>query len=160
MNRTSALKSAGVVAVLALTAAACSSSKPQAASGGASSGAAEASATTVTAPPKASKNYDISFIQGVAGDEFYISMDCGIKAEASRLGVTVNTQGPQKFDPTLQKPIVDSVVASKPDAMLIAPTDVSAMQTPLGAATSQGIKLVLVDTTLKDPSIAASASPV
>ena len=157
MNRTSALKSAGVVAVLALTAAACSSSKPEAASPGASSGSAEASATTVAAPAKASKNYNLSFIQGVAGDEFYISMECGIKAEAAKLGVTVNTQGPQKFDPTLQKPIVDSVVASKPDALLIAPTDVSAMQTPLAAATAQGIKLVLVDTTLKDPSIAASA---
>ena len=156
MNRTSVLKSAGVVAVLALSAAACSSSKPQAPSAGASSGAAEASATTVAAPGKASKNYNLSFIQGVAGDEFYISMECGIKAEAAKLGVTVNTQGPQKFDPTLQKPIVDSVVASKPDAILIAPTDVSAMQTPLAAASAAGIKLVLVDTTLKDPSIAAS----
>src|SRR4051794_35781241 len=84
-------------------------------------------------------------------------MECGIKAEAAKLGVTVNTQGPQKFDPTLQKPIVDSVVASKPDGMLIAPTDVTAMQTPLAAAAQSGTKLVLVDTTLKDPSIAVSA---
>ena len=60
-------------------------------------------------------------------------MQCGIEAEAKAKGVTVNTQGPAKFDPTLQKPIVDSVVASKPDAILIAPTDVSAMQAPLQA---------------------------
>ena len=58
-------------------------------------------------------------------------MQCGIQDEAKKLGVTVNTQGPTKFDPTLQKPIVDSVVASKPDAILIAPTDVNAMQAPL-----------------------------
>ena len=77
---------------------------------------------------KASKNYNLSFIQGVAGDEFYISMQCGIEAEAKRLGVSVTTQGPQKFDPTLQKPFVDSAVAGKPDAILIAPTDVTAMQ--------------------------------
>jgi len=80
-----------------------------------------------------------------------------IQAEAAKLGVKVNTQGPQKFDPTLQKPIVDSVVASNPDAILIAPTDVTAMQTPLNAATAKGIKLVLVDTTLNAPSIAESA---
>ena len=67
----------------------------------------------------------------MAGDEFYITMQCGIEAEAAKLGVTVKTQGPQKFDPTLQRPILDSVKATKPDAILIAPTDVTAMQQPL-----------------------------
>ncbi|GGG00053.1 ribose ABC transporter substrate-binding protein [Rhodococcoides trifolii] len=99
----------------------------------------------------------IAFIQGVSGDEFYISMQCGIEAAAKDAGLTVDTQGPAKFDPTLQKPIVDSVVASRPSAILIAPTDVAAMQAPLAAAANAGIKVVLVDTTLDDPSIAASA---
>jgi ribose transport system substrate-binding protein len=98
----------------------------------------------------------IAFIQGVAGDQFYITMQCGIQAEAKKLGATVKVQGPEKFDPTLQKPIVDSVVASKPDAILIAPTDVSAMQAPLKAAADAGIKVVLVDTTVNDPSFAVS----
>ena len=99
----------------------------------------------------------IAFVQGVAGDEFYISMQCGIEAAAKEAGATVSTQGPEKFDPTLQKPIVDSVVSSKPDALLVAPTDVSAMQAPLKAAADAGIKVVLVDTTVDDPSFAASA---
>jgi ribose transport system substrate-binding protein len=98
----------------------------------------------------------IAFIQGVAGDQFYITMQCGIQDEAKKLGATVKVQGPQKFDPTLQKPIVDSVVASKPDAILVAPTDVSAMQAPLKAAADAGIKVVLVDTTVNDPSFAVS----
>ncbi|MCJ0893693.1 ABC transporter substrate-binding protein [Rhodococcus sp. ARC_M12] len=100
---------------------------------------------------------NIAFIQGVSGDEFYISMQCGIEAAAKDAGVTVDTQGPVKFDPTLQKPIVDSVVASRPSAILIAPTDVAAMQAPLEAASRAGIKVVLVDTTLEDPSIAVSS---
>ena len=99
----------------------------------------------------------IAFVQGVAGDEFYISMQCGIEAAAEKAGATVSTQGPEKFDPTLQKPIVDSVVSSKPDALLVAPTDVSAMQAPLKAAADAGIKVVLVDTTVNDPSFAVSA---
>jgi ribose transport system substrate-binding protein len=103
-----------------------------------------------------STSYKFSFVQGVAGDEFYITMQCGIQAEAKKQGVTVNTQGPAKFDPTLQKPIVDSVVASHPNALLVAPTDVSAMEAPLKAAASAGIKVVLVDTTVKDPSFATS----
>jgi ribose transport system substrate-binding protein len=111
----------------------------------------------MVAPPKASKNYNLQFIQGVTGDQFYITMQCGIEAEAAKLGVTVKTQGPQKFDPTLQKPILDSVVATKPDAILIAPTDVKAMQTPLKVAADKGIKVVLVDTTTEDPSYATSA---
>ena len=99
---------------------------------------------------------NIAFIQGVAGDEFYITMQCGIEAEAKKSGAKVTTQGPAKFDPTQQKPIVDSVVSSKPDAILVAPTEVSAMQAPLQAAADAGIEVVLVDTTVKDPSFAVS----
>lgn len=95
--------------------------------------------------------YDIAFVQGVAGDEFYITMQCGIEEAAAELGATVTTQGPQEFDPTLQTPIVDSVVASAPDALLIAPTDVTAMSRPIQAAIEAGIEVVLVDTTLQDP---------
>jgi len=110
----------------------------------------------VNAPTKANKNYNIQFVQGVSGDQFYITMQCGAEAEAKKLGVSVSTQGPQKFDPTLQKPILDSVMAGKPDAVLIAPTDIKAMQTPLQQA-AQSTKVILVDTTTQDPSYATSA---
>ena len=156
-HRTSAMAVAGLALVLPL--AACSSSKPTG-SGANNTAAANPSApaaSAMAAPPKASKNYNIQFIQGVTGDQFYITMQCGVQAEAAKLGVTVKTQGPQKFDPTLQKPILDSVVATKPDAILIAPTDVKAMQTPLKVAADKGIKVVLVDTTTEDPSYATSA---
>src|SRR5437773_705567 len=114
---------------MALPLAACTSSKPTETSpapqsGGtsaASSAAPTGVASSMAAPAKASKNYNLQFIQGVAGDEFYITMQCGIQAEAAKLGVSVKTQGGQKFDPTVQKPILDSVVAAKPDAILIAP---------------------------------------
>lgn len=101
--------------------------------------------------------YKLSYVPGLVGDEFYISMRCGAEKEAKAQGVTLDTQGPAKFDPSLQRPIVDSVVASKPNAILIAPTDSSAMQAPLKAAAAAGIKIVLVDTTLQDPSLAVSA---
>ena len=157
MRSTIAMRSAGGAAILALAVGGCSSSKPETSTSTAEGSSAEETASSIAAPDKASKDYNLSFIQGVAGDEFYISMECGIEAEAAKLGVKVNTQGPQKFDPTLQKPIVDSAVVSKPDAILIAPTDITAMQTPLQAAAAAGIKIVLVDTTLKDPSIAESS---
>ena len=157
MKRTAFQITAGTLA-LALSVAACSSSKPEGtSSGGAGSAAANAPAATgVNAPTKANKNYNIQFVQGVSGDQFYITMQCGAEAEAKKLGVSVSTQGPQKFDPTLQKPILDSVMAGKPDAVLIAPTDIKAMQTPLQQA-AQSTKVILVDTTTQDPSYATSA---
>jgi ribose transport system substrate-binding protein len=140
MRSTLRFTAAGLGAVLAL--AACSSGAPSTDSSAGASGGND--------------NKNIAFVQGVAGDEFYITMQCGIEAKAKELGYTVTTQGPQKFDPTLQKPIVDSVTASKPAALLVAPTDVQAMQAPLQQAAAAGIKVVLVDTTVNDSSFAVS----
>jgi len=103
-----------------------------------------------------SEAYEIAFVQGVAGDEFYITMECGIQEAAEELGVEVTTQGPQQFDPALQTPIVDSVVASAPDGLLIAPTDVTGMYRPIKAAADADITVGLVDTTLEDPSMAVT----
>lgn len=108
------------------------------------------------APGASAAGEKITFIQGVKGDGFYISMDCGVNAQAKKMGAVVTTQGPAKFDATLQKPILEAVVATKPDAILIAPNDLNAMQKPLAAAAAKGIKIVLVDTTVKDPSFAVS----
>jgi ribose transport system substrate-binding protein len=139
--------SAAAVLLLSVTAAACGSSSS---SGGSSSGGSSASSGS-------GKSYKLTFIQGVAGDGFYVTMGCGIQAEAKKLGnVTVNIQGPAKFDPTLQNPIIESVTAAKPDALLIAPDDVSASETPIDAAMHAGIKVVLVDTTLSNPAGAVS----
>lgn len=113
--------------------------------------------TLGVAPSANAAGEKIVFIQGVKGDGFYITMDCGIQAAAKKAGATVKTVGPAKFDATLQKPILDSVVASNPDAILIAPNDVNAMQKPLEDAAKKGIEIVLVDTTVKNPKFAASA---
>lgn len=102
------------------------------------------------------KKTKLTLVQGLAGEEFYATMACGAKAEAAKLGVDLNVQGAAKFDPTLQTPLVNSVIASHPDAMLIAPTDVKAMIAPLTQAKAAGIKLILVDTVVDDPSLGLS----
>jgi ribose transport system substrate-binding protein len=142
---------AAAVALLGLTVG-CSSS-------GSSSSAASGSSSTAgsTAGAASGKSYKMTFIQGVAGDGFYVTMGCGMQAEAAKLGnVTVNIQGPAQFDPTLQNPIIESVTASHPNAIMVAPDDVTASQTPIDQAMSAGIKVVLVDTTLNDPAGAVS----
>jgi len=154
MNRSLSVPTAGAAAVmlLALTAACSSSSSSSGASGASTTGGSATGGSTT-----GGKTYKLSFIQGVAGDGFYVTMGCGIQAEAKKLGnVTVNIQGPSQFDSTLQNPIIESVTASHPAAIMIAPDDVSASRPPIAQAMAGGIKVVLVDTTLTDPSGAVS----
>jgi ribose transport system substrate-binding protein len=149
MKRSLVAPTAGAAAILMAFAAGCSSSG--------NSGGSASSGSSSSGSSSSGKAYKMTFIQGVAGDGFYVTMACGMQAEAKKLGnVTVNVQGPSKFDPTLQNPIIESVTAAKPNAILIAPDDVSASQTPVDQAMNAGIKVVLVDTTLNNPSGAVS----
>lgn len=100
--------------------------------------------------------YKLAFIPGVGGDAYYGSVQCGIEAAAKSRGAMVDTQAPKSFDPAAQIPILEAMIAKKPDAIVIAPTDSKALFAPLKKAADQGIKVVLVDTTLEDPSIAVS----
>jgi ribose transport system substrate-binding protein len=93
---------------------------------------------------------------GVKGDPFYISMQCGAAEKAKELGVTLQVQGPDKFDATLQNPLLDAVAATRPAALLVAPNDVKASATPLKRIQQSGSKVVLVDTVVDDPSIGVS----
>src|SRR3984885_6803200 len=158
MKRSVSVPAAGAAAALLLgVTAACSSSSSSTSASGASTGASTSAASTSSGATTSGKSYNMTFIQGVAGDGFYVTMGCGIQAEAKKLGnVTVNIQGPTQFDSTLQNPIIESVSASHPSAILIAPDDVSASRPPIAQAMSAGVKVVLVDTTLTDPSGAVS----
>jgi len=155
MKRSLVVPTAGAAAVLlTVLAAGCSSSGS---SSSASGGSTSSSSSTTGSGSSSGKTYKLSFIQGVAGDGFYVTMGCGMQAEAKTLGdATVNVQGPSQFDSTLQNPIIESVTASKPDAIMIAPDDVTASQEPIDQAMAAGIKVVLVDTTLNNPGNAVS----
>src|SRR5712691_8596498 len=117
MKRFKVVSTAGAaVVLLALTAACSSSGSSSSPSGGSTTGGSTTGGST------SGKSYKMTFIQGVAGDGFYVTMGCGIQ----------------------------------PDAILIAPDDVSASRPPISQAMAAGIKVVLVDTTLSDPSGAVS----
>ncbi len=105
-------------------------------------------ASAHSAAKRQDAKYTISFIQGVIADNFYVTMDCGARAKAETLGVTIDTQGPERFDATLQTPILNAVVQSKPDAIMIAPNDKQAMIAPIQAAIEAGIPVFCVDTTI------------
>src|SRR6476469_8911616 len=93
----------------------------------------------------AQESYKITLIQGVAGDEFYVSMGCGAQQAATETGSQVTIQGTEKWDATLQIPLLNSVVQSKPDAILIAPNDRTALIQPIQDALTAGTAVFKAD---------------
>lgn len=92
------------------------------------------------------KKYTIALIPGLTTDAFYITMRKGAQAAADALGVELVFQGAPDFNPVLQVPVLDAVIARKPDAILIAPTDTTQLVEPLRKANDAGIPVITVDT--------------
>jgi ribose transport system substrate-binding protein len=88
----------------------------------------------------------MELIVGTASDDFYVSMECGAEAEASKLGVKLTVTGPSTFSVPLQKPLIDDAIVSRPDALLVAPTDSAALDSDLTKVQQTGTKIVFVDT--------------
>jgi ABC-type sugar transport system substrate-binding protein len=67
----------------------------------------------------ADKKFTIALIPGVTTDAFYITMHRGAQAAADALGDTLVFQGASEWNPVLQVPVVDAVIARHPDAIAI-----------------------------------------
>jgi ribose transport system substrate-binding protein len=141
--KTSRLIGASAVSVVALVLAACG--------GGSSAGSGSSGSTSGSTGGK-----KITLMVGVKGDPFYVSMQCGAQEAAKAAGASLDIQGPDKFDATLQNPMLDAVSAAKPDALLVAPNDVKASTPPLKRIQDAGTKVVLVDTVVDDTAIGVS----
>ncbi|PZA06009.1 MULTISPECIES: ABC transporter substrate-binding protein [unclassified Meiothermus] len=92
------------------------------------------------------KKYTIALIPGLTTDGFYITMRKGAEEAAKQLGVELIFQGGPEFSPTTQIPVLNAIIARKPDAILIAPTDKQQLIAPLKRAHDAGIKIITVDT--------------
>lgn len=100
--------------------------------------------------------YDVTLIQGIANEPFYISMACGAQDAADKLDVTLSVNAAAQWDVAQQTRIVDSVAATSPDAVLIAPVDRVAMEGPVQQLEQVGSEVILVDTELDAPDIGVS----
>ncbi len=92
------------------------------------------------------KKFTIALIPGLTTDAFYITMRRGAEAAAKAVGADLVFQGAPDFNPVTQAPVLDAVIARKPDAILIAPTDKAQMVQPLKKASDAGIPVITVDT--------------
>ena len=121
----------GALAAVALLATGCSSS-------------ANTAATT-------DKKLNIAFVMGAESDPFFQAMKVGAEEEAKAQGVNLIWQGdPKNYSPETQIPIVDNVLAGKPDGLVLIPTDPTALQASADKAIAQGIAVANVDTHVND----------
>jgi ribose transport system substrate-binding protein len=114
-------------------------------------------AVPTSSSPGNDRGIRLMLVQGVQGDEFYISLACGAAERARAAGVTLDVEAPAKFDASLQAPIVAAVIAKRPDAVLIAPTDRQVMVEPLRRMRAAGITVIEVDTGVVDGDVSASS---
>lgn len=94
----------------------------------------------------ADKKFTVALIPGLTTDAFYITMHRGAETAAKALGVDLVFQGAPAFNPVEQVPVLDAVIARKPDLILIAPTDKVQLIKPLQAAVNAGVPVITVDT--------------
>ena len=144
----------GMAAAAAVTmvVAGCSSGSSSSSASSTSTGASSTSSSAAAA----GKSYNVELVVGTKSDDFYVTMECGAMAEAKALGVNLTVTGPADFSAPEQAPILNAVAASKPDALIVAPTDTKALNPELTRIANEGVKVVFVDTTTTDPSVAVS----
>jgi ribose transport system substrate-binding protein len=102
---------------------------------------------------QAQKQYTFYLVAGIASDAFYLTMNKGAQAAAKTLGnvKVVFTGSPKAFSPPTQIPYLNGAIARHPDVIMIAPTDKTALITPIQNAVNKGIPVVTVDTFISKP---------
>lgn len=138
-----------VVPLLAIVAcgaavAACGSSDSSDTSSASDGGSATASG--------GDKTYEVAFVPGVAKNPFYDTIHAAMEEEAAKSGIKINYQPPSAFDPTEQTKVLNAVLPSKPDLLIVSPTDPVALRAPIQRFMDAGIPVILVDLGLTDSS--------
>ncbi len=106
--------------------------------------------------PAGTKDVTLKLVTGVKSDPFYITMACAAQDEAKKRGVELTVDGSAQWDVAVQRPLIDSVGASRPAGLLISPVDTRALTPSLAQVQNAGTKVVLVDTAVSDASVGVS----
>jgi ribose transport system substrate-binding protein len=128
-----------LLVVLSMILAACATAAP-----------ATTAAPAAPAQPAEAKKLTIALVYGIQGDAFYITMVKGAAAKAAELGVNFVSDGPSKWDPSVQTPIVDAMITKKVDALINVPNDPQAMIPVLKRAFDAGIPVITTDQYIGD----------
>lgn len=90
----------------------------------------------------------IGLVVARTGDPVFAMMECGARKAAKEDGLELTVGGPAEWNAQQQIPVLRAMIAKKPQAIVIDPTDSVALQEPLREALAAGIKVVTVDSEL------------
>ena len=105
-----------------------------------------------------SKKVTIAFVVGAEADPYFITMNLGAQAEATKLGVNLIWQGnPSQYSVATETPILQQVLTelgtAKPSALVFSPVDPKAMNSYVAAGVKSGIPVFNVDSLNSNQSV-------
>ena len=118
----------------------------------AAAGIVGASGTGETAG--ATKKVVIAFSPGVTTNPFYVAMQYGAVTAAKKYDIDLMWQGAQQWDFNQQAVAIQGMLAKKPAAVILSPTDPNALNQLLKQAGQQGALVITTDTDINDDSFA------
>ena len=114
--------------------------------------AAIATATTaVSTPLPTAAPLNIALINPVDGIPFSTTLGCGAKAAGKEFNVNVSTQGSPTGSVDTQVQLLNGVMQRKPDGLVLAPDDATALIPTVQQIISGGTPVVTVDLSLSQP---------
>ncbi len=112
--------------------------------------AAALTTAAVAGASVAEEKRTVALVYGIKGDAFYVTMQKGAQAKADELGVELSADGPSQWNPAIQTPIVDAMIARRVDGLVAVPNDPQAMIAVLERANDAGIPIVTTDQYIGD----------
>ncbi len=84
-------------------------------------------------------------VHGQASDPFWSVVANGVNQARDDLGITVEYNAPETFDMPAMSQLIDTAVASEPDAIVVSIPDPDALGASIQAATDAGIPVVSIN---------------
>ena len=92
------------------------------------------------------KNITINMVtHGQASDPFWSVVSNGAKAAAEDLGIRLVYQSPQNFDMVAMSQIIDAVIATDPDGLVLSVPDIPALKRSISSAVKKNIPIIVIN---------------
>ena len=82
---------------------------------------------------------------GQATDPFWSVVRNGAKDAARGLGIRLSYQSPQNFDMIAMSRIIDAVIATEPDGVIVSVPDIEALKESLKSISKKDIPIIVIN---------------
>ena len=82
---------------------------------------------------------------GQATDPFWSVVSNGAKDAAKDLGISFHYQSPQSFDMVTMSQMIDAVVATEPDGLIVSVPDIPALRKSIVSASKKNIPIIVIN---------------